>query len=196
MRLRSTRCAALTTKGEGMTKASIRRAWAIALGISLICLVWGSEAEAKNPEKVFRGQIVTSSKRIPASAKSKNAYIKKLKKLRTKKFWENKKKKSWKIYYAAFFRKALNDLEVTVKLYDITNGKKKLVNSYEQYLSTRGEKSIISNITLEREFFGVNKQILMVMSTRSYILCSTKFHILGEAEKYSGEVNFEDDETD
>ena len=177
-----------------MSKAISRRTLATAVGI-FMCLVWASESSAKPPEKVFRGQIITAKKRIPTHAKSANAYIKTLKKLKTTKFWENKQKKSWKIYYAAFFKKPLNDLELTVKLYDITDGSKKLVSSYEQYMNTRGEKSVNSHITLDRDFFGVNKHILMTVETKGYILSSGKFMILGEAEKYSGEVNFTEEET-
>ena len=83
---------------------------------------------------------------------------------------------------------------MTVKLYDVTNGRKKLINSYEQYLSGRGETSVISYITLERQHFGVNKQILMVMESRRYVLAMGRFYILGEAEKFSGEVDFTEDD--
>ena len=167
------------------------RAASIAI-IALLVIALAEPAEA-NPERVFRGQILTSTKSFPTAAKSKRAYVRKLKKQRKTKFLENKAKKSWKIYYAAFFRKPLNDLEVTVKLYDITNGRKKMINSYEQYLSERGQKSVISYITLERQYFGVNKRILMTMETRNYILAMGRFYILGKGETYSGEVDFTDD---
>ena len=114
-----------------------------------------------NPEKVFRGQILTAKKAFPTKAKASAPTSKPSKKLRKKRFKENTETKSWKIHYAAFFRKPLNDLEVTVKLYDITGGKKKMINSYEQYLDRRGERSVISHITLERQYFGVNRKILM-----------------------------------
>jgi hypothetical protein len=179
-----------------MNKTLMRRAIRAAVVICVAGAMCGiGTAEARNPERVFRGQIVTATKRLPTSARSVGKYISTLKKLRKKKFWENKTKKSWKIYYAAFFRRPLNDLEVTVKLYDITDGRKKLVSSFEQYLDTRGQKSVISYVELERQYFGVNRQILMVMETRGYVLASTKFHILGEAEKYSGKVTFTEEET-
>lgn len=152
------------------------------------------EAGAAKPERVFRGQIITSKKRLPTRAKSARAFIKKLRKAKTKKFWENKEKKEWKIYYAAFFRKPLNDLEVTVKLYDITDGRRHMVSSFEQYVSERGQRSLISHVTLERKYFGVNRHIMMTFETRGKILAMTKFRILGKAEKHSGEVDFTDDE--
>jgi hypothetical protein len=150
-------------------------------------------AEAANPDKVFRGQVITSKKRLPTSAKSKNAYVKKLRKAKTTKFIENKKTKSWKIYFAAFFRKPLNDLEVTVKLYDVTTGRRHLVNSFEQYTEGRGQKTLISSIKLEREYFGVNKKIMIVMESRKSVLAQGTFYIIGEAEKRSGSVDFTND---
>ncbi len=101
-------------------------AWLIALALCL-----PAAAEAGVVERAFKGKIVTSHKRIPTSSKSARLYVRKLKKQWKKKFRENKTTKQWKIHYAAFFRKPLNDLEVTVKLYDVTEGKK-LVAAFEQ----------------------------------------------------------------
>ena len=161
-----------------------------------VAFAMGSAAEtadAANPEKVFRGQVITSKKRLPTSAKSKSAYVKKLRKAKATKFQENKATKSWKIYFAAFFRKPLNDLEITVKLYDVTTGRRHLVNSFEQYTEGRGQMTLISSIKLEREYFGVNKKIMIVMENRKSVLAQGTFHILGEAEKHSGSVDFTND---
>lgn len=161
-----------------------------------VAFAMGSAAEtadAANPEKVFRGQVITSKKRLPTSAKSPGAYVKKLKKAKATKFQENEKTKSWKIYFAAFFRKPLNDLEITVKLYDVTTGRRHLVNSFEQYTEGRGQKTLISSIKLEREYFGVNKKIMIVMESRKSVLAQGTFHILGKAEKHSGSVDFTSD---
>jgi hypothetical protein len=163
---------------------------AVALGMSVAV----ETAEAKrSPEKVFRGQIITSKKRLPTSAKSPGAYIKKIKKAKVTKFKENVDTKSWKIYFAAFFRKPLNDLEVTVKLYDVSTGRRHLINSFEQFTEGRGQKTLISSVKLEREYFGVNKKILMVMESRKAVLAQGTFHILGKAEKLSGSVDFTDE---
>lgn len=162
---------------------------AVAFGMS----VAAQTAEAANPEKVFRGQIITSNKRLPTSAKSPGAYVKKIKKAKVTKFKENTTTKSWKIYFAAFFRKPLNDLEVTVKLYDITTGRRHLINSFEQFTEGRGQKTLISSVKLEREYFGVNKKIMIVMENRKSVLAQGTFHILGKAEKLSGSVDFTDE---
>jgi hypothetical protein len=169
---------------------------ALAFGVSTaVDVVAPSSAEAKrSPEKVFRGQIITSKKRLPRSAKSVGAYIKKLKKAKVTKFQEDKASQSWKIYFAAFFRKPLNDLEVTVKLYDVTTGRKHLINSFEQFTEGRGQTSLISSIKLERQYFGVNKKIMMTMESRKSILAVGTFHILGYEKKATGKVDFTEDE--
>jgi hypothetical protein len=165
----------------------------VAAAVTLAMGATAEMAEAANPEKVFRGQVITSKKRIPTSAKSKSAYVKKLKKAKSTKFLENKKTKSWKIYFAAFFRKPLNDLEVTVKLYDVTTGRRHLVNSFEQYTEGRGQMSLISSLKLERAYFGVNKRIMIVMESRKSVLAQGTFTIIGEADKHSGSVDFTKD---
>jgi hypothetical protein len=148
------------------------------------------------PDKVFSGKILFSSKQFPTSAGSPGAYTAKLKKQKSDRFYENKEKKEWKIYYAAFFRKAYNDLEMTVKLWDISNGRKQLAGSFEQYLDQRGEKVIISYAVLERKFFGVNKKIMMTVEDhRGTVYATGTFHMLGEGEKFTGKVDFSEEET-
>lgn len=173
-----------------MTGIWFRRATVALSAAVLFAFVLGSTAEARNPADVFRGKVITAKKPIPTRAKSKRRYIRKVRKLKKRKFWEDEKKKEWKIYYAAYFRRPLNDLEVTIKLYDITGGKKHMITSFQQYVSRRGMRVLNSHIELERKFFGVNKRILMVVENRNRTLAATKFKILGEGPKYDGKVDF------
>lgn len=172
------------------------RITAVAVALAIAFIGWNAApAEAgRKPEDIHAGKIITSKKPIPTGAKSVRAYLKKLRKARTTKFWEDKKKKQWKIFFAAFFRRPLNDLEVTVKFYDITGGKKHMIASFEQYLPGRGQRTLLSKAILERKFFGVNKQIYMTIENRRRVIASTKFKILGKAEKFSGKVDFTEDE--
>lgn len=145
----------------------------------------------------FDGKIVTSSKRIPTTAKSKRAYFAKLRKQRASKFQEDKKKKQWKIYFAAFFKKPLNDFEVTIKLYDVTDRKQPhLKAAFEQFLDGRGQTELISDIKLTRDKFGVNRRIRMTIENRGRVLAESTFEIRGEAEKYSGKVDFTEDDAE
>lgn len=171
------------------------RALIMGLAATFVVALSAPPADAgRKPEDVFGGSIITSKKRFPSSAKSASKYISKLKKQRTSKFWEDKDKQRWKVYFAAFFKKPLNDLEVTVKIYDITDGSKKLVASFEQYLDQRGQRSLISSVKLKRDEFGVNRHLMMVIENRGRRLALGKFKILGKAEEYSGSVEFTEEE--
>jgi len=159
-----------------------------------VILALGLPAEARDPEDVFKGQIITSAKRIPTKASSKSAYISTLKRQKTSRFYENKSTKSWKVYYTAFFRRPLDSLEVTVKIYDLSGGGKHMLTAFEQYMDKRGARSITSNVTLNRDDFGVNKNLMMTVESNGSILSATRFAILGEGEHYTGQVNFSEEE--
>jgi hypothetical protein len=90
----------------------------------------------------------------------------------------------------------LNDLEVTVKIWDISTGQKHMLSSFEVYLERRNETSLISNVVLERRYVGVNRRIMMTVEHHGgRVLAKGIFDILGEGERYSGEVSFTDEET-
>lgn len=142
----------------------------------------------------LNGKIIFSDKRFPTSAKSKKAYFAKLKKQSKASFQEDKQNQSWKIYFAGFAKKPLADLEYTVKIYDVTGKTKSMLVSFEQYSDSAGQKSLLSSFTLERKFVGVNKQLMMVIESQGRTVAVGKFKIVGEAEKYSGKVDFSDEE--
>ena len=48
---------------------------------------------------------------------------------------------------------------------------------------------------LERKFVGVNKQLLMTIESKGHVVATGRFKILGEAEKFSGKVDFSEDDT-
>jgi hypothetical protein len=165
------------------------------IAAAVILCALAAPARAKNPEDVFRGQIITSAKRIPTTSKSESAYIATLKKQRTTRFVEDEKKKQWKVHFAAFFRSPLNDLEVTIKIYDVSTGRQRLLTAFEQYMDHRGARSITSQMTLDRDQFGVNRNLMMVMENRGRILAAGRFAIVGQGEKFSGKVDFTAEET-
>ena len=173
------------------------RATAFAIIVTLAALIGTTApASAQPPEKVFGGQVLLSDKRYPMSAKSAAAYISALRKQSKSTFQEDKDKKQWKIHFAAFFKKPLNDVEVAAKLYDITPGQPRvMMASFDQYLDERGQRSLVSSMVLERKQFGVNKQIMVTLESHGVVLATGKFKILGEVEKSSGKVDFSDEDT-
>jgi hypothetical protein len=160
----------------------------------LLLFVAIKPAAAQDPNVAFRGKIMMSTKRYPLSAKSKAAYTAAIRKQSATSFKEDKEKQQWKIFFAAFLSAPLNDVEYMIKFYDVTNGTQQLLGASEAFNDERGQKTIVSNIVLEKKSFGVNKQLMMTIENKGKVLASTKFKILGEGEKFTGKVNFSEDE--
>ena len=160
----------------------------------LLIMLAGSSAIAGDPNQVFKGKIMLSTKRFPLSAKSKDAYISQVRKQSTSNFQENRENGTWKIYFAAFLSKPLNDVEYVIKFYEVGRGTQSLLGASEAFNDERGQKTIVSNITLEKKSFGVNKQLMMTIENKGMVLASARFKILGEGERFSGKVQFSEEE--
>jgi len=153
-------------------------------------------AAAENPNQVFNGRIMMSTKRFPQSASSGSAYVAAIRKQAQTSFVEAKDTHTWKIYFAGFLSKPLDDVEYVVKLYELSGRTQQLLVSFDQYADQRGERTILSNMTLDKKQVGVNKQLLITMESKGKILASAQFKILGEGDKFSGKVNFSEEDAD
>jgi hypothetical protein len=168
------------------------------LVVALICLGGSALADPKiekekaNP--MFAGRVMLSDKYFPRSAKSLAAFNAQVKKQSKENFLEDKEKKNWKIYFAAFLKTPLNDVEYLIKIYELTGRGQQLVATVEQFTDSRGQYSLISSIILDRKLAGVNKQLLLVVEAKGKTLASARFKILGEGERYSGKVNFSEED--
>jgi hypothetical protein len=166
-----------------------------AVVVSLVVLALGAPAAvAQNPNQAFAGRIMMSSKRFPLQAKSASAYTAAIRKQAQTNFVEAKDTHTWKIYFAGFLKTPLNDLEYVIKLYDVTGKSQQLLVSFDQFTNERGQQTIVSNMTLDKKQVGVNKELLMTMENKGKVLASSRFKILGEGEKFSGKVDFSEDE--
>lgn len=155
-------------------------------------------AEARKPEDVFGGKILISDQPFPQQARSADAYIGALKKNSRDRIAENKEDKEWRVFFVAFFKQPVNDLEVSVRVYDVTNGRR-LVDSFEQYLANASQRAYASNVRLKRgdgaSGYDPNSKILMVMENKGRVLAQATFFITGEGRKYNGTVDFSEEET-
>lgn len=147
-----------------------------------------------NPNKVFAGKIMMSEKRFPAYARSAAAYTAQIRKQSKTSFRENKETQSWKIHFIGFLKQPLNDVEYMIKIYELNGRSQQLLSSFEQFTDERGQKTLTSSITLEKKQFGVNKQLMITMENRGKVLAAGKLKILGEGERFSGKVDFSEDE--
>jgi hypothetical protein len=151
-------------------------------------------AAAENPNQAFAGRIMMSTKRFPQSARSASAYTAAIRKQAQSSFVEAKDTHTWKIYFAGFLKMPLNDLEYAIKVYDLSGKAQQLLLTFDQFTDERGQRTILSNITLDKKQVGVNKELLMTMESKGKVLASNRFKIVGEGEKFSGKVNFSEDE--
>jgi hypothetical protein len=152
-------------------------------------------AGASDPNQVFAGQIITMSKRPPASAKSPDAYIATMRKMKQLNFVEDKTDHTWTVWMAAFLKSPLNDLEYSIKYYDISGGRgQQLIATDDQFTDSRGQKTLITKAKLDKKMFGVNKELLVTLESKGKILATARIKIIGEGERYTGKVDFSADD--
>lgn len=182
------------TRGPLRSPAMTLRTLGLASLVLVLCALGARPAAAENPNQAFAGRIMMSSKRFPQSAKSASAYTAAIRKQAQTNFAEAKDTHTWKIYFAAFLKTPLNDLEYVVKVYELTGKAQQLLMSFDQFTNERGQQSVISNMTLEKKQIGVNKELLMTVESKGKVLASSRFKVLGEGEKFSGKVDFSEDD--
>jgi hypothetical protein len=151
-------------------------------------------AAAEDPGRVFSGRIMTSTKRFPLSSKSQSQFIANVRKLQQLNFMEDKASHTWTVYFLAFLKSPLNDVEYVIKFYDVTRGGQQLLGTMEEFNDERGQTSIASKMTLDKTILGVNKELLVTLENKGKVYATTRIKILGEGEKYTGKVNFSEDD--
>ena len=157
-------------------------------------LLVAAPASAKKAEDVFKGQIVLSGKRFPMRFSSDNAMVSFLRDNRKKELWPDKEG-VWKFEFMCFFDKPLNDFQVSVKFFDLTEGDKRFVTAYEENTSERGQRILASSLVLEKPQFTVNRKYRMVVFNRGRELAQTTFTLRGQGPNFSGKVEFSEEET-
>ena len=162
--------------------------------VAIALLFSTGTARAEKPNRTFAGKIMLSDKRFPSQAKSLAAFNAKIRSQSKTNFQEDKEKRQWKIHFAGFLRQPLNDLEYVVKVYEMSGGRQQLLLTFEQFTSERGMTALVSNMTLERKHVGVNKELLVTMENKGRVLASNRFRILGQGERYTGKVDFSEEE--
>jgi hypothetical protein len=168
------------------------RATYLVSSVAIAAVMLFGRPAAADPHKAFAGRIMMSDKRFPLNAKSAAAYTAQIRKQSKTSFYEDKDKK-WKIHFIGFLKQPLRDLEYIVKIYELGKGQQ-LLSSFEQFTDERGQKTLTSSVILDRKQFGVNKELLITMEYNGRVLASGKVKILGQADKFTGKVNFSDDD--
>lgn len=170
------------------------RVAALALGLVLV----SSAAHAAKPEDVFKGRVVITENRLPSRFASQGAFIQAVQRASIDKVWPQEEKGNdhavWKFEYIAFFARPLNDNEITVKFWELGSGSPRFVAGDEQYTRERGSRIFSAAITVAKPEFDVNKQYRMTIESAGRVIAETKFWLRGKGPKYSGKVEFSDEE--
>jgi len=169
----------------------------LALVLALLMLSLVRPAAAAKPEDVFKGKIIITKNRLPMKFSSQGAFVSALQKGRIDKIWPSEEKGDtgkWNLEYIAFFAQPLDDSEIQVKFYDITQGEKKFVAGDPQMTRERGSRIFGASIELAKPEFDVRKHYMMTIESRGRTLATTTFWLLGKGESHSGKVEFSDAE--
>jgi len=155
-------------------------------------------AWAAKPEDVFKGKIIITKNRLPMKFSSPGAFVSALQRAKTDKIWPTEEKGDehgiWNLEYIAFFAQPLNDSEIQVKFFDITNGDKKYVASDPQYTREKGSRIFGASIQLAKPEFDVRKRYQMTVESGRRVIATTTFWLLGKGANYSGKVEFSEAE--
>ena len=148
------------------------------------------------PEDILKGQLIINDSSIPTRWTSPSAYASQLKNLHKKYVTYDKKTGKVQVYYAAFFAKPVNDVQVNFVIYDITDGlaTKSKKGSWEAFMGRKGERVLFNSVELNKEELEMNKKYLFTIEHKSVILAKSELIVKGEAPKYSGKVDFNEDE--
>ncbi|MSP59673.1 MAG: hypothetical protein EXR72_04905 [Myxococcales bacterium] len=166
----------------------------LALTLATPALLPQALAKGPMPEDLLKGRIIISDRRLPTSWSSVPSYVAQLKNLNKTTLWYDKKTNKLKIEYAAFFSKPINDVQVDLVIYDITNGANARKAATEQFMN-RGDRALFNSVTFDNEDFEMNKKYRLVIESRHAVLASGEFILRGEGPHYSGKVTFSEDET-
>jgi hypothetical protein len=170
---------------------------ALALAMGTLCLPRTADAGGK-PEDIFKGKIIITKGRLPMKFASQSAFVSALQSKKTDKILPTEEKGAdhgiWDIEYIGFFAQPLNDSEIQIKFYDISDGGKRFVAGDPQYTRERGARVFGSSIQLAKPEFDVRKHYMMTMESRGHVIASTTFWLLGKGASYSGKVEFSDAE--
>ena len=146
------------------------------------------------PEDFLKGQMIISDRPIPTKWTSAAAYASQLRNLNKQSITYDKKTGKVQVYYAAFFAQPVNDVQVNFVIYDITSGPRAKKGAWEAFLGRKGERVLFNSVELDKEDIEMNKKYLFGIEFRGKIIASGTIILRGEGPKYSGKVDFSEEE--
>lgn len=160
----------------------------------LIALTAPVLAKGPAPEDFLKGRIIISDRALPSHWSSVGGYVSQMKGLNKGTLWYDKKTGKLTVQYAAFFAKPVDDVQVMLVLYDVTNGAHTKKVETENFMQ-RGDRVLFNSVEFDKEDVEGNKKYMMTLEDRHRIIASGTFILREEGPHYSGKVTFTDEET-
>lgn len=156
-----------------------------------------AHAKGGAPEDILKGQLFISDSSFPTRWSSVGDFVSRVKKNHKTSLTYDKKTKKLQVYYAAFFAQPVDDYQVNFAIYDITNGMPNKVKkgSWEAFMGKKGERVLFNSVELDQEDIEMNKKYMFAIERRGSILAKGELILRGEAPKYSGKVDFSEEES-
>lgn len=176
------------------TLVSRRAILALALTLGASAPLSSAFAGGQKPEDLLKGRMIISDRSLPTSWSSPGAYAAQLKGMARQAIFYDKKTGKVQVYYAAFFAQPVNDIQANFVIYDITGGQRVKKGSWEAFLGRKGERALFNSVELDKEDLEMNKKYLFAIEVQRRIIASGEVILRGEGPKYSGKVEFSEDE--
>ena len=161
--------------------------------VALFSFTAVAHAKGPVPEDFLKGKLIISDKKLPTSWSSVSSYVAQVKNLNKGTLWYDKKTGKLTVQYAAFFAKPVDDVQVNLVLYDVTNGAHQQKVSTEQFM-TRGDRVLFNSVVFDKEDIEGNKKYMVTIEDRRRIIASGTFILREEGPHYSGKVTFTDED--
>jgi len=131
--------------------------------------------DARKPADVFKRQIILSPKAFPSSFKSDRAFIRHMKKVRTRRLVYPASNRMT-IRFMAFFSRPFQVTEFTALLYDMTD-RGRLVATVPISPNQRATRVLASAFDFERSEFPEEHQYRLIIAIGTRALAETRFTI-------------------
>jgi hypothetical protein len=155
------------------------------LGLSALLLASGAWA-GNPPPKTLIGKIVVLNQSPPEKFPSNTAFTKFIRTNSINEVSPNDKG-NWEFQTMAFFDQPLNDFEVELIFYDITEGSsvdmRRYVNSYTMYTRDHSAQTLAGKTKLIRPDFHANRTYMIVAKSRGFELARGEFSTVGLSEE-------------
>lgn len=103
--------------------------------------------------------------------------------------------REWKAEMVTAFNRPVGDLEFQVLFYDVEDGPRRFLGPpLATFVNDRTQRTFVQRIRLRRPQFKPNRRMEMVVTVRRQEVGRTRFEILGERIRHTGEVTFSDED--